>query len=135
MVADLASFWPAVDAAHEKRYAGLKGPRITKDDLKRGTGIIELIPDGRLAGPTPRRYRATRDNRVMGFGKHMDRPLVWVRDNDPDYWEWCVSSVRSFAARVRKAGLLSPTVPKDEEDAERYNPDDPFENGSWVPNH
>ncbi len=102
--------------------AWLRGPKITFDNLNHGTGPIEHISAteameaGGGPGPKPE-YRGwnpkpalnitqkTHGEPVITFGKFKGKPMKWVRDNEPNYWEWALENVGFFAAQVEKANL------------------------------
>lgn len=90
-----------------------KGPIITSDDLRNGTGAIERVTSeewfetagsatARPAGP--RKDWQPPKGKTMGFGKYKDRLMVDVREDDSRYWQWCLDEIPSFRA---KAGDLA----------------------------
>jgi hypothetical protein len=41
----------------------------------------------------------------MNFGKYRDKEMVWVKENDERYWDWCMETIGWFPGKVEKAGL------------------------------
>ncbi len=94
-----------------------QGPRITADNLKRGTGAIEHITAAEafpktgnrtgnvVASATPKGAAQQRVTPVMHFGKHKGKEMSEVRDSDPGYWGWLIREVDGFEAKAKKAGL------------------------------
>lgn len=102
----------------------LKGIKITFENMNEGTGPVERIsaaeameigggkgpkeeyrgwhPISKSNGPAK---KAAESAPLMGFGKHKERTMKWVRDNEPNYWEWCVENIPWFAGKVEKANL------------------------------
>lgn len=101
------SNWTATGAWRE-------GIAITLDDLKSGSDLIERVTSeewfkstqGTAAKPAPRKDWKTPVGRTMGFGKHKDRLMADVQEEDPRYWQWCLDEIPSFRAKVAAAGLL-----------------------------
>lgn len=133
-MADLSTYWTIFDAdeakALAKRNACLQGPRITAEDLKRGSSTVvrisaaEAMGQGGTGGasghsasarPTAGGGRAvtgssnrpsTKGGAVMTFGKYRGGLMADVQDEDPSYFAWCVRDIGGFAAKARAAGLL-----------------------------
>lgn len=119
--------------------AWMKGPAISAADLKGSRGGIEHISSATFFGaketaPSPQRGSAAPPaaGATMWFGKHKGRLLVDLREEEPGYWKWACAEVSGFEAKVRKLGLLDEDAGMDEQDD--VDPDDPYTNGSWVPN-
>lgn len=90
-----------------------QGPRITAENLKRGTGPIERVTaeewfralgGGKPPAGQPKGAAQPRGD-LMGFGKHATLTLTQVRDTQPGYWSWALENVKSFRQRAEKAGL------------------------------
>lgn len=111
------------------------GHSISKDDLKYARNGVERIsaseamemgggrgPSAEYRGWTPKfeganggKEATIKKGQTVGaaktegsaitFGKYKGKPMKWVRDNDPSYWEWCAENINWFAAAVKKAGL------------------------------
>ncbi len=91
--------------------AWLQGPRITFENVSRGTGPVERIPAGEVFnGSRPAQSTTAAQPppalHVMPFGKHKGRPMAIVQDEDPSYWSWAIRECNGFEAKARKAGLL-----------------------------
>jgi hypothetical protein len=101
----------------------VKGPKITKENLKKGTGCIELVaqPDWiktPLAGllqqskrgvthaiPVGPSQRSMQNPAIMTFGKYKNKLLIEILEEDPRYLQWCVQEIEGFEAKLRKAGI------------------------------
>ncbi len=98
--------------------AWLQGPRITFDDVNRGSARVERITAdewfGRIgknignpaAGQSPKVAQPPTVAHVMRFGKYKGRLMADVQDEDPGYWSWAIRECNGFAAQARKAGLM-----------------------------
>lgn len=121
---DLALYMSDVAKKPSPTGQWLNGPKISAEDLKRGrNGVEKISQDEAMApggGPAPKpEYRSWspiekkspakpaggKGEPLMGFGKHRDKAMKWVRDNEPGYWEWCLENIDWFAGKVEKAGL------------------------------
>lgn len=96
----------------------LKGPAISKEDLKHGRGGVEKISAQEAleegGGRAPKQeYRSwspapkaeNQNEPLMGFGKHKEKTMKWVKSNDPHYWEWCLNSIEWFSKKVEKYNI------------------------------
>lgn len=77
------------------KYLSING--ITRADLMNGTGFIEKL---KYPPWDKRNDKQALDSKV-GFGKYHDKEVKWVKDNDLHYFEWMISNVPKFAAKVR----------------------------------
>lgn len=132
---DLADAWTILDEQEEQANAWRKGPSISADDLRLGTGVIQRLPANAVAlaaaqdrqtdqqndgaSPTQRQHnqgvggagqignsRPRPKPLVITFGtKHRGELAVNVRENDPGYWRWAMENLPFFAKQVRAAGL------------------------------
>lgn len=94
----------------------LKGPRITMENLKNGTGSVELMarPEW-LKGPGNAGSAKTaaeggmakpaQNPAVFSFGKYKGRLFVDVLEENPGYLRWCRDEIENFEAKLRKAGI------------------------------
>lgn len=114
------------------------------------SGATPTGPTLRSSGATAQRPKA-RPPLLMGFGKYKDKLMVEVREDDPRYWAWATTEMQWFRKRAEAAGLLDDDEDKQraaqpptkaqrdwermESAAEYMNPDDPYENGSWIGKH
>ncbi len=95
----------------------LKGPRISFENVNRGTGPMERVTAdewfGRTgkttgnpaAGQSPKVAQPPTVAHVMRFGKYKGRLMADVQDEDPGYWSWAIRECNGFAAQAKKAGL------------------------------
>lgn len=103
-----------IDRVKPKSDEWKKGPRISAEDVRRGTGNIEHISAdeffGRSGKPgtvaTGQVAAQPQVTHVMMFGKHRGKTFETVRNSDPGYWSWCCREVSGFSAKAKKAGLL-----------------------------
>ena len=94
----------------------LKGPRITMENLKKGTGSIELMarPDW-IKGPNsagPAKSEAgggmakpAQNPAVFSFGKYKGRLFADILEENSGYLRWCRDEIEGFEAKLRKAGI------------------------------
>lgn len=94
----------------------LKGPKITAENLKRGTSSIEL-----LSAPEWIKPQKTTGSAKTGFGgggaktgqnpaifargKHAGKLYVDVLEEDPGYMRWCAAELPGFREKLVKAGI------------------------------
>ncbi len=101
----------------------LKGPKITAENLKKGTGCVELLarPEW-IKDPSSQSVRGSMQNvgqprsggapqksmqnpAIMPFGKYKNRLLVDILEEDPGYLRWAAENIDGFEAKLRKAGI------------------------------
>lgn len=92
----------------------LKGPKITAENLKKGTGCVELLarPEW-IKDPASQSVRGSVQNTgqsrsaggsqksvqnpaIMGFGKYASRLMADVEEEDNRYFQWCLENVKGF---------------------------------------
>lgn len=94
----------------------LKGPRITMENLKKGTGCIELMdrpewikaPNGVSAAKSATvggMAKPGQNAAVMPFGKYKNRLLVDILEENPGYLRWAAENIDGFSAKLTKAGI------------------------------
>lgn len=94
----------------------LKGPRITAENLKKGTGCIELLdrpdwikaPNSAGAAKSAGFSGAAKTGRnpaVFSFGKHRGKLFVDVLNEDPRYLAWAAQEIPNFREKLAKAGI------------------------------
>jgi hypothetical protein len=102
----LAAFWDAAPAADRKEKKWLKGPTITQENLKNGTGAIEKVtPAVWFSKTSGKPATSSKGPLKMSFGKYKGRLAIEVREDDPHYWNWALDNVDWFAKQVKDAGL------------------------------
>ena len=100
-----------------------KGPRITKENLKKGTGAIELLRKPEWLEKSPYAFEKKSTGNVIPFpsgqkgkesvsnaaiftfGKYKGRLFMDVLDEDPGYLRWCGQEIDGFEAKLAKAGI------------------------------
>lgn len=109
-MSDLAAGWAELDAEHVKRWAWFDGPRISFDDVNRGTGAMqrisvrEVFGGGRVEESTAAKATGQRPL-VITFGQYRGRLAVDVREENPRYWKWLMEQ-NWFRGKAAAAGLL-----------------------------
>lgn len=91
----------------------LKGPKITAENLKKGTGCVELLdrpewvksPNGAKSAISGGAAKPVQNAAVFGFGKYKSRLYVDILEENPGYLRWCVQEIDGFEAKLRKAGI------------------------------
>jgi hypothetical protein len=94
----------------------MRGPRITAENLKKGTGTVELMdrpewikaPNGMGAAKSAvvgGMAKPVQNPAVFTFGKFKGRLFVDVLEENPKYLQWCVQEIEGFEAKLRKAGI------------------------------
>ena len=94
----------------------LRGPKITKENLKNGTGSIELldrpewvkIPNQQVGGKTQgfsKPAQNTQNVGVMAFGKHRGKLFVDILEEDPRYLSWAAQEIPNFREKLVEAGI------------------------------
>lgn len=101
----------------------LKGPKITAENLKKGTGCVELLarpewvkdPAGQSTQVSMRNrgqsssvaapQKSMQNAAVFSFGKYKSRLYVDILEENPGYLRWCVQEIDGFEAKLRKAGI------------------------------
>lgn len=73
-----------------------KGPKITLKDCMNGTGEMEKTTLKEMLG----NKFVPEDE--MKFGKYKGQKLQWVKENDPNYWEWATQNVGGFDRLAKK---------------------------------
>ena len=117
-----------IDSVAPKSEGWKRGARISKEDLKNNTGNIEWLTPG-LEGepinkipiviPPEREYRhgklvetessaksPANSGGLIGFGKYRDKTLLWVKQNDNNYWNWATENIERLKVRAVEAGLV-----------------------------
>lgn len=94
----------------------LKGPKITAENLKKGTGCIELMDrpewvkgpnsvNGAKTGSGGGMAKSGQNAAVFSFGKYKSRLYVDILEENPGYLRWCCSEIDGFEAKLHKAGI------------------------------
>lgn len=94
----------------------LKGARITKENLKKGTGCIELLdrpewikaPNGVSAAKSAAgggMAKPVQNPAIFTFGKHRGKLFVDVLEEDPRYLSWAAQEIPNFREKLTKAGI------------------------------
>lgn len=66
---------------------------ITKENLIKGTGCIQLLPPNTRIGEE----RPEESGKLIPLGKYRGRAVDWVKQNDPNYWSWAVTNIAVFS--------------------------------------
>lgn len=86
-----------------------KGPRITFENLKEGTGPIEhttgIIKEGYGHPAKNPAKMAESGPPIMGFGQYRNMTMTEVKTKYGRYWDWCIENVKGFDERAKKARL------------------------------
>lgn len=158
----LAQFWKDAPNADRQDRAWLQGPNISKDDCLKGSTRVQKVSAKEWWSGLPREYNgppvtmrgagntvgarpeptriavktvpSSTKPAICHLRKHKGVPWAIVQDEDPGYFNWAVQNVSGVEAAVRNAGLLEKDLGNDA-DSEGVDPDDPYGNGSWCPNH
>lgn len=91
----------------------LKGPKITAENLKKGTGCVELLdrpewvksPNGAKGAVSGGVAKSAQNPAVFAFGKFKGRLFCDILEENPGYLRWCCSEIDGFEAKLRKAGI------------------------------
>lgn len=101
----------------------LKGPKITAENLRKGTGCVELLArpewikdpadqsvQGSMrnvgqsrSGGAPQ--KSVQNAAVFTFGKHRGKLFVDVLEEDPRYLSWAAQEIPNFREKLVKAGI------------------------------
>jgi hypothetical protein len=80
-----------------------KGPSISFNDLKNGTGNVEHITSAKFFNTSD--PEESRGEALITFGKFKGKPLSWVKENERNYWDWCRGNLDWFDKKVSKLGM------------------------------
>jgi len=91
----------------------LKGPKITAENLKKGTGCVELLdrpewvksPNGAKGAILGGAAKSAQNLPVFTFGKHRGKLFVDVLEEDPRYLSWAAQEIPNFREKLVKAGI------------------------------
>lgn len=91
----------------------LRGPKITKENLKNGTGCVELMdrpewvkfPNGAKSSVSGAAAKPAQNAAAMTFGKYRGRLLVDILEENPGYLKWAKSEINGFAKKLEQAGI------------------------------
>lgn len=91
----------------------LKGPKITAENLKKGTGCVELLdrpewvksPNGAKSAVSGGAAKPAQNPAIMPFGKYKGQLLVDILEENPGYLRWAVENIDGFGAKLTKAGI------------------------------
>lgn len=113
-IQSLAQFWKDVPVADTEAREWLNGPRVTFDDLLRGSARIVRCTAAQWwsaakqqGEPQAQPARGGRGGPLLfNWGnKHRGKLAVDVREEDPGYWRWSLT-LDWWRAKVETAGLL-----------------------------
>ncbi len=93
----LAQYLKDAGGADRKERKWLVGPKITFDNVKFGTGLIEHCTSAEWF-TISKEWAVPRGDK-MGFGKYKLDLIKDVYKKDPQYFNWCMSSVAGFKDR------------------------------------
>ena len=91
----------------------LKGPKITAENLKKGTGCIELLerpewikgPNSPKAGSGPGPAKPAQNPAIMTFGRYKGQLLADILEENPGYLRWAKNEIDGFAKKLEQAGI------------------------------
>lgn len=91
----------------------LRGPKITKENLKKGTGCIELCarPDWtKTTGDAKNTVgggiaKKGQNAAIFTRGKYAGRLYVDILKENPGYMRWCRDELPGFCEKLTKAGI------------------------------
>lgn len=91
----------------------LRGPKVTKENLKNGTGCVELLdrpewvkgPNSAGGAKSGGSAKTEQNPAVFSFGKHRGKLFVDVLEEDPRYLSWAAQEIPNFREKLTKAGI------------------------------
>lgn len=91
----------------------LKGPKITSENLKNGTGCIERLarpewvksPNSAGGAKSGGSAKTEQNPAIMPFGKYKGQLLVDILEENPGYLRWAAENIDGFEAKLTKAGI------------------------------
>lgn len=91
----------------------VNGPKITAENLKKGTGCVELMdrpewvkfPNGAKSPVSGGAAKPAQNAAIMPFGKYKGRLLVDILEENPGYLRWAAENIDGFEAKLTKVGI------------------------------